>query len=218
MMLAIILTWGGWCGVSDSGFQWDCCEEVLELLIPSLQDSDLAQQANKIAQPLITCIIANQPVSGNGRELPMDIFKFVQASSLVDYRNSSEFPSSSCLGLLSCWRRIILNWVAGRFNQQSVGIHDRILFYKMCVTRGCACISSLVQTLKKFMEISNKGCWNERAFGGFWRANQIGLIRIKSAQLLSNTNLELTDKALGILGEAFLVFNETDQGYIDLRA
>lgn len=185
------------------------------------QDSEsLLNRQIKIAQPLITCIIANQPVSEMEEELPMDIFKFVrEASSLVDYRNSSEFPSSELFGSVKLLEKDHpeLELPADLINK-SVGIHDRILFYKMCDDVVVHASTSLVQTLEEiYGNIKQRLLKTKELLAGSDVLTKLGLIRIKSAQLLSNANLELTDKALELfLGEHIsLFFNETDQGYIE---
>jgi hypothetical protein len=187
---------------------------------PYDDEESLLNRQIKVSQPLTSCIIANRPLSDMEEECPMDLFKFVrEVSSLIDHRSNTESPSFE---LYEGVKRLEkehaeLDMPAGLINQ-SVSIQDRILFYKVCDDVAAHSFTALVQTLEQIYDSTRQRLQKtQELLSGSDVLTQLGLIRIKSAQLLSNANLELTDKALELfLGEHIsLFFNETDQDYIE---
>jgi hypothetical protein len=74
--------------------------------------------------------------------------------------------------------------------KQSVCLEDRILFYSICDGVASHSYTALVQTLEEIYDNTKQRLLKTQALlNGSDALTQLGLIRIKSAQLLSNANL-----------------------------
>lgn len=182
------------------------------------EESELNKNV-KLTQPLCICIFDNLPVSEMEKEPPMDIFKFVnEVSSMIEVRCSMGNPT---IELFSKVRRLEKDFpeleLPTELIQKGVSIEDRILFYEMCDDVVAHSFTALVQTLEDILEnVKQRLLKSKELLAGSDVLTQLGLIRVKGAQLLSDANLELTDKAMELfLGENMMLFcNDMDQEYL----
>lgn len=171
------------------------------------------------SQPLTACIMSDQPLAEMEQEPPMDIYRFVkEVASLLDFKSSTNGPSSVLNNSVKLLEKEHPHLdMPATLIKQSVCLEDRILFYSICDGVASHSYTALVQTLEEIYDNTKQRLLKTQALlNGSDALTQLGLIRIKSAQLLSNANLELTQKAMALfLGEDInLFFNETDRDYV----
>jgi len=162
-----------------------------------VDDSVMARNI-RVSEALVTCLFDNKPVSEMEKEPEMDIFIFVhEVSDMIDFRSSGRFTTQGLWASVEAMEKEHPELeLPADLIRKSLAIEDRVLFYEICDDMVARSSTALVQTLEDIFENVKERLLKTRAIlKGVDPLTKLGLIKLEGAQLISDAELELTQKA-----------------------